>query len=1078
MNTDLKRNFKIYRSSAGSGKTYQLALEYISLAIKNPAHFDKILAVTFTNKATKEMKDRILHFLISIAESSDDNLTSQLHLRTGLSEHEIAKNSKILISRILHHYSGFSVSTIDAFFQKVVKSFARELGLLGNYSVELDLEMVKQEIIDRLIDEVGSNELLTGWLIDFSYYKVDDNRSWNIRPQIEILADEIFKDSFIPIEKELSKIQQEKVKICLEQLLKIKGRFEHKLKAEATQALELISRHGLSIDDFSYKSSGPAGYFGKILHNNFVPGKRFEAAVEDHEKWCSKSSNKKNEVEAVLAAGLQEVAQRTFNFYKNEIVAYTSANEVLKNIYVFGILAELSKKLKSYRIENDIMMISDVSVFLKEIIAENDAPFIYEKVGAWYRNYLIDEFQDTSNFQWNNFKPLIENSLAQGNLNLIVGDGKQSIYRWRGGDWNLLLNQAGSDFEQYRPDENYLSTNWRSSKKIVDFNNAMFDTLPKTITAHLINQINEAPIDDDSKQTLTKKISKIEELYNDVKQEIAQSNADIDKGFIEINAYQKNESVNWKEKSIEKLIENVEHLQANGYRASDIAVLTRRGDEGQAVLQQLLQYKKSEKAITGVCYDAISNESLFLGNSPAIRLIIQTINYCQNPDDKIALAEISYNYSYLQNNDNSHKEFHYVLSEGILPADFYEVCKELKQLPVYQMIERIIQLFGLGKKHQVAYLQALQDVVLEYFSNEKTDINEFLEWWKDKGQKKSILLPENINAIQVMTIHKSKGLEFKAVLLPFCDWNLDHEPGKNNFIWCRSDQDPFAKLGFFPVKYSKELVNSYFSSEFFDEKIKAHIDNLNLIYVALTRAAEFLMINCPPKGGTQVRSGDLVVSGIEHFEYDCSIKEAVKTCNDSDFVINYSIGDLDNVQSEHMDNPVLNGGFYKSSSWREKISLKKKGGLFLSEEGKQKKEKINYGILVHEILERIKNEKEAELLVNRYYLEGQISKEDKNVLINQLEKIFANSQINSWFNTDWKVKVESSIILKNQHPKRPDRVLMKEDKAIIIDFKTGAEKPQDKNQLRSYIGTLRKMGFQKIEAFLLYIANNKVVQVA
>ncbi|MCK5699530.1 MAG: UvrD-helicase domain-containing protein, partial [Cyclobacteriaceae bacterium] len=475
MNSTPKETFSIYRSSAGSGKTYQLAIEFVAMAINNPNLFNKILAVTFTNKATKEMKERILSFLLLLANKDDAELLNQVKGKTRLSNEEICANAKIVIGKILHQYSQFSISTIDAFFQKIVKSFAKELGLLGNYKVEPDQDKIKLEIIEQIGDELGEDKELTNWLVDFSFTKVDENRSWNIRPQIESLANEVFKESFRPIEKDLQKIDRKKFKSFLEQVRKIKIEFEKAMKIKAREAIDLMESHGLSVDDFSYKSGGPAGYFNRIItKKEFDPKSRVAAAIDDPEKWYAKSSPKKVEIQQVVEGGLQELTQAIVDHYNEHIQEYTTANEVLKNFYVFGILSQIIKKLKDYRQENDVMLISDVPVFLTEIIANNDAPFIYEKTGTWFQHYLIDEFQDTSGFQWQNFKPLVENGLSQEFKSLLVGDGKQSIYRWRGGDWNLILHQVKEDLRMYNPADKHLNTNWRSARKIIEFNNEVF----------------------------------------------------------------------------------------------------------------------------------------------------------------------------------------------------------------------------------------------------------------------------------------------------------------------------------------------------------------------------------------------------------------------------------------------------------------------------------------------------------------------------------------------------------------------------------------------------------------------------
>ncbi len=1079
-----KETFAIYRSSAGSGKTHQLALEFVALAINNPNLFNKILAVTFTNKATKEMKERILSFLIKLARKDDDEILTQVKGITNLPDETISTNAQIVLSKILHQYSQFSINTIDAFFQKIVKSFSKELGLLGNFKVELDQDKVKLEIIDQIIDELGEDKELTNWLVDFSFSEVDENKSWNIYRQIEPLASEVFKEFFRPIEKNLQTIDRKIFKSFLGQLNKIKTDFEGFMKNKATAALELIKSHGLEVEDFSGKTGGPAGYFNRIItRKEYNPKIRVLAAIENPEKWYSKSSTKKTEIQNIIEAGLHDITIDIVANYNQHIKQYTTAIEVLKNFYVFGILSQITKKLKIYRQENDVMLISDVPVFLSEIIADNDAPFIYEKTGTWYRHFLIDEFQDTSEFQWKNFRPLVENGLSQDDKSLLVGDGKQSIYRWRGGDWNLILHKVKADLRLHNPADKHLSTNWRSARKIVEFNNEAFSYLPKLISNDIKVKIEGSALPESKKDILMSMSSDVELLYEDVAQKIVSKNIEPSRGKIIVNVYKKATSPTepWKENVLDGLPKVVEQLQDAGFEARDIAILVRNSKEGKLVMERLIIHKNSTASKNGYCYDAISSESLLLGNSTVIRLLINTIKYGLNPGDKIALAEICFNYDQLnssQNTSDIQHDLQFILERERLPKAFLEEAELLVRLPVYELVERIIQIFDLSSAKNKGYLQAFQDIILEYFSNESKDVNDFLLWWDDKGKRKSIQFPEAVNAIRVMTIHKSKGLEFKAVLVPFCDWMLDVDSRKSNFLWCKTDRKPFDEIGSLPVKYSSKLKDSFFAGEYFEEMIKAHIDNLNLLYVALTRAEEFLMINCPPPSKELKNAGDLVSNFMDKLIREAEDDGLSFSIDEKDSVKSYTIGNLADDNKKSSAAQIAISTKYQTSDWRKKIAIRKKGSLLFVLGGPELKAKINYGILVHEILASIQNEAEADSLVENLYKDGQLSSEECQTLKDQLNKIFANPDVQRWFNTDWEVKTEIPIIIKNAPPKRPDRVLINGKNAIIIDFKTGASKPNDKIQVLEYRALLSDMGYINIEAYLLYISMDKIIKVS
>jgi ATP-dependent helicase/nuclease subunit A len=602
-------------------------------------------------------------------------------------------------AKILHNYSQFSISTIDAFFQKIVKSFAKELGLLGNYKVELDQDKIMQEIIDQIMDELGKEKELTGWLIDFSFSKVDENRAWNIRPEIEGLAYEVFKESFRSVLENLQGIEKSSFNSLLQKVRKSRNHFEGFMGEKAKEALQMIENNGLSPVDFAYGLSGPAGYFQRIIRrSDYDPKTRVRQAVEDPEKWSTKSSKKKSEINSVVHGGLQDVTQALVDHYERYISEYVTAREIQRNLYVFGILSRIVDKLQAYRQEHDVMLISDVAVFLNKIIADNDAPFIYEKTGSWYRHYLIDEFQDTSGYQWQNFRPLVENGLSEHQKSLLVGDGKQSIYRWRGGDWNLILQQVGEDLKNYLPVEKHLDTNWRSDRKIIEFNNQVFSFLSRLISNEFSGEISELSLPDSERAQLLAMSGDVEMLYKDVVQKVAAKNLEPSKGRIEINCYHKTDEESWKEQVIEELPQRIEHLQDLGFEPRDIAILVRKSDDGKRVIERLMRYKNIVESKGGYCYDAVSNESLFLGNSSGVRLLINTIKYGLNSSDAIARAEISFNYYQVQKETSNAGEINnlsFIMDNQALPQDFSEEIFKIISLPVHEMIERIIQYFQL-----------------------------------------------------------------------------------------------------------------------------------------------------------------------------------------------------------------------------------------------------------------------------------------------------------------------------------------------------------------------------------------------
>lgn len=1024
------------------------------------------------------MKERILDFLIKLANEKDAKLSKQVREKTGLSDELILRNSKKVIERILHQYTQFSVSTIDAFFQKIVKSFAKELGLLGNYKVELDQDKIKNEVIDQVIEDLKQDERMTGWLVEFAFSKVDEHRSWNIRPDVETLANELFKESFKRIEGDIASHVGKELKSFLDKIVSVRHSFESHMKTEAKKALDLIRKRELSIDDFAHKIGGPAGYFIKIVEQGkYEPQGRLLAAIVDPEKWATKSSPVKDEILSLVNEHLNELTGNLVAFYEDGICEYASVKEVLRNFYVYGILSEIQKKLKQYRRENDVMLISDIPLFLNGIIAENEAPFIYEKTGSWFQHYLMDEFQDTSGFQWQNFKPLVENGLSSGYLSLLVGDGKQSIYRWRGGDWNLILHKVKDELNAIVSEHN-LGTNWRSAAEVVKFNNGFFKNVPKMVIKEIDAKIHDSALSQEEKAKLLVIAQNVEKLYQDVNQELGNRKSDAS-GRVVINVYQKNPDIKWKDEVLERLPQQIEELQDVGIEPKDIAILVRRSVEGRQVIEHLVKHKNSPEAKQGYSYNAISNESLFLKNSVAVRVIINTLKYCLNREDNIALAELTYNYHCLQNGDEAagfgHEDW---VNLNLLPEEFSEHIDSILQLPAYELVERIIQLFKLGQYGQKEYLQALQDTILTFFSTENKDLRDYIQWWEEQGQRTSIQVPGSENAISVLTIHKSKGLEFRAVLIPFCDWKLDHDSTKQNIIWCKSDQKPFDEIGYLPLKYSSSLSGSYFAEDYFNEMIKAHIDNINLLYVALTRAEEFLIVNCPPPSDKLSAAGNLISSWLNN-EEDHKLQSGFQLENEDGIVQTYGFGQLQEKEKipitqpdSSLDTPYISG------DWRSKIWIKKHADSMIREKTSQTRSSINYGLIAHEILAAIQYINQVDSEIERYFQEGRISHQDKDNLHDQFDRLFSNPQVREWFDTDLSVKAEVPIIVRKGQPRRPDRVIIREKDAIVIDFKTGATNAAHKRQVLEYQQLLVDMGYRDVQAYLLYIGTNTVVQVA
>ena len=562
----------IYKASAGSGKTFQLVVEYLKLLLKNPYNYKHILAVTFTNKATNEMKTRILEQLHLLANNQNSNYLEILQNNT-YSEKEIRSNAKLVLKNILHDYNRFSISTIDSFTQRVIKSFNRELGISPNFTLELDSEMILAEAVDQMLSKIGNDKKLLKWLKEFSKEKIEENKSQRIDENIKALGKELFKENFqlfFPEDSE-SVYSRENLDSFGKELRKLKVQFETILKNKGKEAFNSIQNNGFSIDDFSYKKSGVAGYIFAISEGEpKEPGIRILTASEDVEKWYGKKHKQATEIHQLVESELQPLLLEIIGFFEKEGQQYFTVLAVQKQLRMLGILTDLKEEIKTLLHEKGVLQISDSNLLLSKIIGQSDSPFIYEKTGNYYKHFMLDEFQDTSTLQWNNFKPLVENSLAEGNNNLVVGDVKQSIYRWRNSDWKILAEQIDSDFIGQIQSET-LKKNWRSDKNIIDFNNAIFGSLKDNFESTLIE-----PIDNEEEIYA----SKFNNIYNSFVQEPGNPGAERT-GFVKVRFLPDDDFEN---ETVGTLVEQVKQLQDNGIKASEIAILIRKHKEGTPII--------------------------------------------------------------------------------------------------------------------------------------------------------------------------------------------------------------------------------------------------------------------------------------------------------------------------------------------------------------------------------------------------------------------------------------------------------------------------------------------------------------
>ena len=1033
----------IYRSSAGSGKTYTLAKAYLKLALRSKDYYQNILAVTFTNRAAEEMKERVLKFLIDISRGEHE-LIATYAAELKKSEEQIIGAAKESLTHLLHHYGYFNITTIDTFFHRVIRSFSREIGLQGSFGIELDTDKVAEFITSHVYEGVEHNQQLKDWLVEFSMEGLLEGEGYETKGQVSKLAKQLFQEEFkkLPQNQFADEQVKEKITKLKASILKTKSEFEDKLSQMAKQFDQLMSVSGLSMDDLLYKASGPGGFFLKLRRKEYdsLVTKRVEAARADASAWTSKSSSKRDQIMQLAENSFIPLMDDAINYIQQNKQEYYTANAVLRHLYTLGLMTDLTQRLQDYKREEEVIMISDLPDFLSQIIDDSGSPFIYEKVGTWYSHFLIDEFQDTSQFQWNNFRPLLEESLANGNENIIVGDAKQSIYGWRGGDPSLLLETVEKDVRQTNVDPSK-NTNYRSAKQVVEFNNQLFEALPQLMVKEMGESISES----DGQMIL--------KTYEGVDQLVAAKNQETE-GYVRLEFLEadKNE---WKLRSMERTLEEIEKLIAEGHKLNDMAILVRTNKDATDMVNHVLEYRRN----TDTSIEVISAEGMLLENAQVVQLMLSAFSHLINPNDISIKADLVYRYqkAIKQKSFSSHGDFSR-LGTGGLPGSFTKFKQHLLHLPILELVEVLIRTFGLNTfESEYVYLQAFQDAVLEFTKNNRSDLRLFMEWWEDNGKKRSVQLTGALDAIEVITSHKSKGLQYPIVFVPFCNFDMN---SRSKPVWYQS---PYQEGESLPVDYKSELENTKFVESYQKEFAKWHLESLNVLYVAFTRAENGLFVFCEPPPSRKDKMYSTASKLLSSFFENHPLKgwsEDERT---------YAIGRLP-VKHRSSDDEMIQLEKYASNKWSNKLTVRKTGKAYYDDEVEKSR---NEGILLHQILSEIIHHEDTLKVLGRYERSMQITKADSERFKNMITNLWKDPKIKSWFDGQGEIKTEVVVLPKDGEVKRMDRVIIDGKKAIVIDFKSGQAKSQDNRQIKEYISLLEEMGYEA-EGYLLYLFTGEV----
>lgn len=1093
-----RNRLQLIRASAGSGKTHHLTGAYIRLLFDAPEAYRHILAVTFTNKATEEMKSRILQELNLLSSGEKSGYLEQLMAQKKDSEQKVRSQAKNILQAILHDYSSFSISTIDGFFQRAMRAFTREMGLTGGYAIELNQDTILLEITDLMLSELDKreNKQLSLWLLDFMQNQAENGKTWNIKDSILKLSQELFNETYKTLSEEEKSIIQDKNQLLeyRKEMHKMVRTFENTLKELSGKSLSLMEKHDVICDDFKYGAKSGVSILKRLYQKKIdIPSDRFYGLQNNLDVWFAKKNPKEPNLRTLYQEGLNDLFCSICSYFDANYRNYRSAQAVLKHFFTLGILSDIQRRLNEYQKENNSLFLSDTTDLLRQIIQDDATPFVYEKIGTRIHHYMIDEFQDTSAMQWSNFRPLLRESVDNNDFNLIVGDVKQSIYRWRNTDWRLLEQQVVVDFTPENVEQMALDTNWRSDQNIIRFNNSFF-----RLAVELLQQQYNLQLAPDPEDINTENFDrKIVDAYRHVYQQIP-AHKQQGKGCVSFYFLQKDKNA---EDSIETQILNqlpheIEKLQDKGFQLKDIAILVRKNEEANQVAEKLLQYA-AEHPNSPYRYNIVSNEALLISNAQSVKTIIALLRYFQNRKDATCKMIAVYELNRLLDKSELHApiDSHSTEFYRDFPSEYRDTIESLDCKPFYEMAEGFFDLVSEAiDESESAYVQAFMDSVLRFSSQSASDLYRFIEWWDTEGKKKKLFLPDNQDAIRILTIHKSKGLDFGVVILPFLDWTFDHSTNHDNILWCKPTVHPFNKIPIVPINYSSKLEHSIFALDYMQENLYACMDNINLLYVALTRAKhEIIGFGIQPaqkENNKKNASSKHEITNVSDLLWcaftDRSGKPTANYPEEEHISLSeylkeeesFSVFQFGEERETLHDKPFHTEsetpfGKWSSIPYAHRLQLRLNGIGFFADDGSRDR-----GTLMHEIMRQIHRFEDIDKAVNQKVTEGLLPESERESLSQQLRELLSLETVKEWYNGDYEVLNETQVLHPSFGFARPDRVMLSKDRVIIVDYKFGkTEDPKYVKQVQFYKRYIQEMGYSNVSGYIFYASHQRIIKV-
>ena len=1071
----------VYKASAGSGKTFTLATEYIRLLVDNPLSYRNILAVTFTNKATEEMKMRILSQLYGIWKQLPDSsdYLEAIRQKTGFEPRLISERAGIALANLLHNYNYFRVETIDTFFQSVLRNMARELDLTTNLRIGLNDTQVEELAVDQLIADLSTTDVMLQWILKYIMENISEDKAWNIISQIKDFGHTIFRDDYKAVSRQLEQKMQEEgfFEDYTRRLRELRQMAVEHMKEVAASFFDALEGEDLTIDDLANKSRGIAGFFLKLQKGIFDPSIENASVANclgNSEKWCAKSHPRRDLIISLAEGPLGDILRYAVGERPRQWKLYKSADLTLRHLNQLRLLSSIEQKVHELNESANRFLLSDTQQLLHSLIGESDSPFIFEKIGTQLEHVMIDEFQDTSTVQWQNFRVLLAEAMShEGSSNLIVGDVKQSIYRWRSGDWRLL-NDIEQQFNAQQIETLPLKTNYRSERGIITFNNAFFRQ-----AADLEYATQRELGESEAKQ--------LQRAYADVEQLIPAKRQS--GGYVDIRLLPGSDD--YQELTLQHIAQTIGDLISQGIRQQDIAILVR----ANASIPHIAHYFMEQMPQVTI----VSDEAFRLDASQAVCLLVNALRLLIHPDDLLTKAAIvrTYHCDVLGEHD---EENELLLSttdlDSHLPEDYIAHFGQLLSLPLYDLVERLYAIFGLETLDtQSAYVSAFYDRLSDYVNENATDISDFLREWDETLCSKTIQSDEN-EGVRIFSIHKSKGLEYDHVIIPFCDWTIERS---GNILWCTPTEEPFSDLPIAPIDYSqKQMMGTIYEQDYLHEHLQNTVDNLNLLYVAFTRACKSLYV-IGRRGGKNTRSAlieqclPLIVDkleaatlegledekGVLHFAYPHS----TTNISPSSFLLPPSSKKTSQNPFLQPSNPI--NVAVRTFASKVNFQQSNRSRNFVEgddEDAQQRRQYIQTGSVLHEIFSTIRTAADIPDALQRLQFEGVLY--DENItterITEMLKKRLEHPRVRDWFSNRWTLFNECTILSVEDgqlHERRPDRVMTDGHEWIIVDFKFGAPHPEYHDQVREYMQLLASMGHQHISGYLWYVYSNRIEEV-